>query len=252
MINNISVVLMGVVEGLTEFLPISSTFHLILTSRILGLDESEYLKMFQVVIQSGAILAVLALFWKKFLDKEMLLSLLYSFVPTAIVGLILHKVIKDVFFEAYALQLVVFVAVGVVFLFVKSRNTEDKTLTRKQAILIGLIQAMAVIPGVSRAGAVIVGMSLLGFNKKQSAQYSFLIAVPTILAAGVLDLYQGRELLNTPGAGWQMLVGSLISFLVAIGCIKWFMGFNERNGLKVWGIYRVVLGVALIVGKLIV
>ncbi len=183
---------LGVIEGLTEFLPISSTFHLIMSGKLLGLAQTEFLKVFEVAIQTGGILAVLWLFGPGLLkDKKLIGWLGGSFVVTAIFGLVLHPLIKGVFFESNWLMVSVFIAVGVGFIVLERWLKQNhinlpKTLAElnwNDASLIGLGQAAAVVPGVSRAGAVIVTMLLLRYRRDEAARYSFLIAAPTIMAA---------------------------------------------------------------------
>ncbi|MEO6508885.1 MAG: undecaprenyl-diphosphate phosphatase, partial [Patescibacteria group bacterium] len=183
-------IILGVVEGITEFLPISSTFHLIFASKLLDIPQNDFLKLFEVVIQGGAILSVVILYIKELLsDRELLKKVIVSFLPTATIGFVLYKVIKNVFFEADLLMLAVFLIVGIIFIVVeKSHRNQALTqpidkLTYKDAFIIGLVQALAVIPGVSRAGSVILAMIFLGYNRPNAAKYSFMLSIPTILAA---------------------------------------------------------------------
>jgi len=249
--------ILGIIEGLTEFLPISSTFHLLFASKLLGITQTEFSKFFDVFIQAGAILAVVVLFFKDwFKDIELLKKVAVSFVPTAIVGFVLHQVIKDVFFESERLMIASFLIVGFLFLMVESRikkgtlnlNKSLVTLSYSQAVLIGLFQAMAVVPGVSRAGAVIVGMMVLGFRREDAAKYSFTLAVPTILAAALLDVVKMRENLSLMDSANTMAlaVGFVAAFLSALIIIKWFIQFLRSNSLSVFAWYRWVVGTALL------
>ncbi len=238
-------VVLGLVEGITEFLPISSTFHLIWASKILQIPQTEFLKLFEVAIQGGAILAVLVLYGKKISTKVMV-----SFIPTAIVGLVLYKIIKGIFFENMILQLSVFAGVGILFLvferFYKKKNKKIEDLSYGQALLIGLIQALAVVPGVSRAGAVILGMMGMGVSREESAKYSFLLAVPTILAASLYDLWKMRSLLTGQSENIQLLIlGSIAAFVGALVIIKWFIGFLQKHTLEGFGWYRLFLAAIL-------
>lgn len=259
---------LGLVEGLTEFLPVSSTAHLILTSKFLALENTEFLKFFEVFIQSGAILAVLVLYAKFLLKhKEYLKNIFFSFIPTAIVGFALHKIIKTIFFDSMPLIIFALFSVGVIFIiteyFVKKGSiTLTKStgkLTIPQALFIGLIQSLAVIPGVSRAGAVILAMMFLGYKREDAAIYSFILAVPTILAASIFDLSKTNTglLLNSyppslsgfGGASNLQLItiGFVTSFITALLVIKWFIKFIQQKDLTLFGVYRIILAIALLI-----
>lgn len=258
-------VLLGIVEGLTEFLPISSTAHLILTSELLGIYQTEFTKFFEVFIQSGAILAVVLLYWKLILNhKSYILNLIISFIPTAITGFILYPIIKNVFFNSLPLISISLFTVGILFI-VLERNIAQiylggikgwrkglvltKTLahiTYNDAFIIGLVQTSAVIPGVSRAGAVIITMLLLGYNRKDSAIYSFLLAIPTIFAASVFDLFKTDwQLILQPNNMANLLMGFLVSFMTAYFVIKWFISYLQKKTLVGFGIYRIILAILL-------
>lgn len=242
-------IILGLIEGVTEYLPISSTFHLIWGARLMGLSQSDFQKMFEVVIQSGAILAVIVLYLKQ-LNFELAKKVLVSFIPTAVVGLGLYKIIKGIFFENFILQMTVFIGVGIFFIiFEKYFKNQNKTISKisyKEAIFVGLAQALAVIPGVSRAGAVIVALLFLGIKRDEAAKYSFLLAVPTLLAATALDLVKSRAVVfDNPGL---LLVGLLASFLSAYVVVKWFINFLSKHDLSVFGWYRLAIGVLLMYG----
>lgn len=247
---------LGLVEGLTEFLPISSTFHLIFASQLLGLPQTDFLKLFEVAIQSGAIIAVLALYGREvWRDRRLVKNVCLSFIPTAVVGFVLYKVIKTFFFESSGLMTAAFIIMGVVFLIIEGLISRGeiilergaRTLTVGQALLIGSAQALAVIPGVSRAGAVMIGMMLLGCKREESARYSFLLAVPTILAASVYDLWKMREVLSgTISAGSLLIVGWLAAFVSAYIVMKWFVRYLQSHTLLLFGWYRLALGGILV------
>lgn len=251
--NLLQSIILGVVEGATEYLPISSTFHLIWTSKILSITQSDFQKAYEVIIQGGAILAVLVLYWQTLIsNKKLLFTLLYSFVPTALIGLILYKVIKGSFFENYILQVIIFVLVGIFFLFFEKINTSQRLkkllsdLTYKDAVIIGLFQALAVFPGVSRAGAVIVGMILLGVKRDEAAKYSFLLAVPTLLAASALDFYKSYPTIVAQQANIGLLIAGFISaFISALFFVRWFIGYLQKHSLAIFGIYRITLALLL-------
>lgn len=253
--------ILGIVEGLTEFLPISSTFHLIISARLLALPSTEFLKLFEVVIQSGAVAALLFLYaktlWK---DQKLLTLVIYSFLPTAAVGLLLHSLIKTVFFETGWLMLLVFILVGLIFLafekYLSGRphylTRSCQTLTPSHAIIIGLSQACSVIPGVSRAGAVIVAMMILGYKRDESAKYTFLLSLPTIFAASALDLYQGRHLLGALSDGWLFLgIGFFTAMVVAYLVMKWLIRYLATHTLEIFGWYRLALATGLILFKVL-
>lgn len=255
--NILQSLILGIVEGLTEFLPISSTFHLIVSARLLALNSSDFLKLFEVVIQSGAIFALLFIYTKTLLkDKKLLLNVFYSFIPTALVGLSLHKIIKTVFFESNWLMLSVFIAMGLIFLILERYSlklTKDcHSLTPKQALLIGLAQACSVVPGVSRAGSVIVAMMLLGYKRDEAAKYTFLLSLLTIFAASALDLFQGRAALIAYTDGWLLLViGFITALLSAYLVVKWFTEYLKTHTLAIFGWYRLAVAGLLVLFKVL-
>jgi len=249
--NLISVLLLGIVEGITEFLPISSTAHLIITSRLLNIPQSEFLKFFEVFIQSGAILAVIFIYIQYLLkNKNLIRNIIISFIPTAVVGFLLHKVIKNYFFDSLQLIKVTMFSVGVIFIIFELLVKNKKIILKKsidkltilQAIVIGMIQSLAVVPGVSRAGAVMLAMMALGYKRDESAVYSFLLAVPTIFAASIFDLYQSKEmLLSNLRNLWILTFGFFISFLFAYLSVKWLINYLKKNSLIGFGIYRIII-----------
>lgn len=250
-------VVLGIVEGLTEFLPISSTFHLIFTSQFLGLEQTEFVKFFTVFIQAGAISAVLWLYGRELLSNRQLMGkIALSFTPTVAVGLLMYPVIKDVFFESQLLMIGALMAVGLVFIVaewgVARRRAPSQTLEQLsnwQAILIGVAQGLSILPGVSRAGAVILCMILLGSKRAEAAKYSFLLAVPTIGGAAAYDLFQ----LSSGGGAplslyhWQLIgVGLITAFIAALLVLKWFIRFLQHHTLAPFGLYRLALGLILL------
>lgn len=240
-------VIFGVVEGITEFLPISSTAHLILTARLLGLTQSEFQKTFEIAIQLGAILSVIVFYWRSLLNKAILMRLIVAFIPTAIVGLVLHKVIKNILFESESVILWS-LFIGGIFLTLFELTHDEKRATihdiekipYAKAAYVGLFQALAVIPGVSRSAATIVGGLLLGVNRPTIVSFSFLLAVPTMLAATVLDM--GSSAHSFTVSEWGMLsIGFIVSFIVALGSIVWLLSFIRRHTFVPFGIYRVMI-----------
>ena len=236
-------VILGVVEGVTEFLPISSTGHLILTSTLLGIPDSAFISSFEIAIQLGAILAVPVLFFKSFLDIEILKRLVVAFIPTAIIGLLAYSFVKT-YLLGNELVVVIALAVGgallIIFELLHKENDSApdlRTMPYLHAALIGCFQALAIIPGVSRSAATIVGGLLLGVQRVAIVEFSFLLAVPTMLAATGLDLlktsasFTGNEIL-------MLAIGFVISFIVALASIKWLLAFVRTNTFIPFGIYR--------------
>ena len=243
--------ILGIVEGITEFLPISSTAHLIISSKLLNIPQTEFQKFFEVFIQSGAILAVAFIYWKMILNnKSLMVNVILSFIPTAIVGFLLRKVIKNVFFESFTLIAASLFIIGLFFIIYefllknKIVKTDKKIIqmTIVQALLIGVGQSLAVVPGVSRAGAVILTMMIMGFNREESALYSFVLAVPTLLAASAFDFIKTDPQLIFSGSNMLFLfIGLITSFFSALLAIKWFIKFLQKNSLTYFGIYRIGL-----------
>ena len=238
-------VLLGIVEGITEFLPISSTGHLILTSSLLGLEHTEFLKSFEIAIQLGAIVSVVLLYWRSFLDIPLLGRIATAFVPTALVGAFLYPFIKGTLL-GNELIVVAALAIGGVALiiFELSRahgTTESLThISYGHAFLIGIAQSVAVIPGVSRSASTIVGGLLIGIDRVKIVEFSFLLAVPTMAAATILDLSQSAFLFT--GREFTLLaVGFVVSCLVALAAITWLLRFVRTHTFIGFGIYRIFI-----------
>lgn len=249
-------ILLGIVEGVTEFLPISSTFHLIFTAQILGLEQTEFLKFFTVFIQAGGILAVLFIYGKELWQNyELVKKIFISFIPTSILGFLLYKLVKGTFFESNWLMLAVFILFGLIFIFYerylqKNPKAIDKDLQElswQQSLLIGAFQTLAIIPGVSRSGAVILIMLLLGQKRANAAKYSFLLAVPTIFGSAGLDLIKTINTVSLNGPEVvATAVGFFVSFVVALAVLRWLIGYLQKNSLAVFGYYRLGLGLILL------
>jgi undecaprenyl-diphosphatase len=254
--NIFQTVILGIVEGITEFLPVSSTFHLIFTSNLLHIMQSDFVKLFEVVIQGGAILSVLFLYLQELVkDKNLMIKVVAAFVPTAIVGFVLEKIIKSVFFESNVLMLTAFFLVGLIFigleLFLKKNKVvlkkEMKDITVKEALIIGAVQSLAVVPGVSRAGSVIVGMIGLGYKRSDAAKFSFMLSIPTILAASALELFKMRDTLTAQsGNVVVLLVGCIVAFMTSYIVIKWFINYLKNHSLEVFGWYRIIMTVLIL------
>ena len=250
---------LGIVEGLTEFLPVSSTAHLIIVSKFLKLPQTDFQKLFEVFIQSGAILAVVILYFRYILkNKNLINKLMISFFPTAVVGFLLYKVIKNIFFESFNLIIIALIVVGLSFLMIeylikthKIKLRKDiKKITSYDAVIIGLVQSIAVIPGVSRSGIVMLVMMMRGYRRDQAAQYSFLLAAPTIFAASAYDFIQMRLVITTSTQYLPMLlIGFIVSFLIAYVVMKWFINYLRNNSLFYFGIYRIGLAIILLISR---
>jgi undecaprenyl-diphosphatase len=246
-------VILGAVEGITEFLPVSSTGHLILTAHLLGLEHDDFTKSFEIAIQLGAILAVLSLYFRRMsTDRELWKRILVAFIPTGVVGFLMYRLIKDHLLGNDTLVVFTLLVGGAVLLVADRLERRDpledaRYLSLKGAFLVGLFQSLAVVPGVSRSGSTIVGGLVAGLSRRASAEFSFLLAVPTIGAATVYDLIKTGG--GFSGEQWGVLgVGFLTAFLTAAVTVRAFLGFLSRHGFKVFGLYRI--GVALLYGLL--
>jgi undecaprenyl-diphosphatase len=246
---------LGIVEGITEFLPISSTAHLILASHVLKLADTEFLKSFEIIIQLGAILSVVVLYWSKFWNWDVLKKLVVAVIPTGVIGLTVYKAIKGYLLGNVTVVLLALLIGGIALIvFERFQESSEKEvdfseITYKKAFLIGLFQAIAVIPGVSRSAATIVGGSLIGVTKRTIVEFSFMLAVPTMLAATGLELVKNRSALN--GNYGMLAVGFVVSFITAIVAIKSFLGYIKKRDFSIFGWYRVVLAVVyfLVIGR---
>lgn len=245
--NIIQVIILSIVEGITEYLPISSTAHLVLTSKLIGLTQTDFIKSFEIIIQLGAILAVIVLYWRKFLvERKLLINLFVAFIPASIVGLFLYKFIKEALIGNYVVTLLALLIGGIALIFVerffkKKDSGGDLTkLTLKKSFLIGLFQSISVIPGVSRAAATIVGGLFNGLNRSSATEFSFLLAVPTMMAATGLDLVKSYKLFDS--SQFMMLsVGFVLSFITALLAIKFLINFVKKHDFTGFGVYRIIL-----------
>ncbi len=253
-------VVLGIVEGLTEFLPVSSTFHLVFFSKAIGAGNGSFVKLFNVFIQSGAILAVLTLYWKSLRrDRALVTKTLAAFSPTVVLGILFYGVIKQVFFESNLGMVVVFILVGFLFFIFEGLVKKGwlrpakpiSELTYGNAIIIGMAQCLAFLPGVSRAGAVILAMMILGFKRADAAAFSFLLAVPTLLAAGAYDLYKTKDaILHSANNALLLVVGSIAAFAVAFLAVKWLVRYLQGHTLNLFGAYRLIIGSLLLLALL--
>lgn len=240
-------ILLGALEGATEFLPISSTGHLILAGELLGLPSDEFTKTFMIAVQLGAILAVVILYFKKFLDIEVLKRLIVGFIPTGIIGFTLYRLIKDMLIGNSTVVVWALLLGGIALivfeLFHKEPEGEAadvRTIPYTQTLLVGLFQSIAMIPGVSRSAATIVGGLLMGMKRATIVEFSFLLAVPTMLAATGYDVLKTYDSISLDNWG-LLLAGFATSLVVALLSMKLLIGFVKRHTFIPFGIYRIVL-----------
>lgn len=245
--------LLGIVEGLTEFLPVSSTGHLVIASHFLGIPETEFLKSFEIVIQLGAILAVVALYFRRILSsRDLWKRVIAGFVPTAVIGYVLYKFVKTFLIGNIAVVAWSLIIGGIVLVAFerwygkrKRHGKRLEDLNYREAILIGCAQAVAVVPGVSRSAATIVGGLAQDISREAIVEFSFLLAVPVIAAAAFLDLV--KTPVRFAGSEWGMLaVGTVVSFLVAVFAIKYFLDYVKTNTFERFGYYRIALGIIVL------
>ena len=272
----IETIILAIVEGLTEFLPVSSTGHMIITQNLLGIESTPFVKAFTIIIQFGAILSVVCLYWHRFfrLDQtpapagstalqrffhkwDFYWKLFVAFVPAAIIGLVAKKTgLIDRFLESVEVVAIMLVVGGIFMLFcdrIFNRGSEKTKLTERRAFNIGLFQCIAMIPGVSRSMATIVGGMAQKLTRKAAAEFSFFIAVPTMAAAtglDVLEVFFAKEG-NTDWATGDNLamlaLGCVVAFIVALLAMKWFVAFLTKYGFKAFGVYRIIVGVLILV-----
>jgi undecaprenyl-diphosphatase len=248
---NLQALILGIVEGLTEFLPISSTGHLILTSHLLSIPQTDYLVVFEIAIQLGAILAVLYMYWKKIFTISTIKRLIAGFIPTGVAGFFVYPYIKSLLTNPLLVGATLF-AGGIVILFVENAYYKWKMndeiplhhdVTIKQAFLLGLYQILAMVPGVSRSGSVIVGGLLMKLDRKVLTEFTFLLAVPTMAAATAYSFYKNMDLIVQTSNIAPLLVGMLSSFVVATFVIKLFLDYIRQHTFVAFGFYRIILGI---------
>ena len=264
-------IVIAIVEGLTEFLPVSSTGHMIIAQNVLGVESTEFVKAFTFIIQFGAILSVVILYWKRFfrlnrtpapegasfvrrlLHKyDFYWKLLVAFIPAAVLGLLCSDAI-DAMLESVTVVAVMLIVGGVFMLFcdrIFNKGSEQTELTEKRAFLIGLFQCISMIPGVSRSMATIVGGMAQRLTRKAAAEFSFFLAVPTMFAATVyklakLFMEEGTEILRENLAA--LIVGNVVAFIVALLAIKFFIAFVTKYGFKAFGWYRIIVGAVILI-----
>lgn len=246
-------IILGIVEGITEFLPISSTGHLILAFRLLNISADDFNKSFEIIIQLGAILAVLFLYWKKlFLNQKIFKRVAIAFIPTGFIGLIFYQIIKTYLLGSTTVVLWALL-LGGLFLIIfekwrkeKPEATDDlASITLKQALIIGLFQSLAIIPGVSRAASTIVGGLLLGLKRKTIVEFSFLLAIPTMVAATGWDLIKNAGDFSVNQAG-VLAIGFIVSFITALAGVKWLLKFIQNHTFVSFGVYRIIIALVFL------
>lgn len=252
--NTIQTILIGIVEGLTEFLPVSSTGHMIIAQKLLAIESTEFVKAFTVNIQFGAILSVVVLYWKRFFQTwDFYWKLLIAVLPALVLGFIFSDMIDSLLENVFVVAVMLVIG-GVLMLFVDKwfdHPSEDQTMDWKRSLKIGFYQCIAMIPGVSRSMASIVGGMTTRLSRKNAAEFSFFLAVPTMAAAAG---YKLLKLVMDPASVSMLsenlvtlLIGNVVAFLVAMAAIKFFIGFLTKYGFKAFGYYRIIVGTILIV-----
>jgi undecaprenyl-diphosphatase len=251
--NIIHVIVLAIIEGITEFLPISSTGHMVIASSLMGIGDDEFVKMFEVAIQLGAILAVVVLFWKKFFDFtrwQFYLKLIIAVIPALIFGKLLNDFIDEKLGNPLFIAFVM-LGGGIVLLFVDKwfinpEITDENKIDNKRAFKIGLYQVLAIaLPGLSRSAATIIGGMQQKLSRKAAAEFSFFLAVPTMVAATGYKLLKGYKLIDASAIKY-LLIGNVVAFVVALIAIRTFITFLEKRGFKLFGWYRIILGIIII------
>lgn len=246
-------IILAFVEGLTEFLPISSTGHMILTSYMMGIEKNSFVKDFEVIIQTGAIFAVLVVYWKRFLPNWTFYKKLFvAFLPTAAIGFAIKDLVNillgsvQVVAWSFIIGGLVLIWTDKFFFHLNDKGRKTNELGYRDSVLLGLSQSVAMIPGVSRSAATIIGGLALGMNRKEAAEFSFFLAVPTLATA---TLYKGYSLLKHIETSHihLLIIGNVVAFIVAILAIKTFIGFLSTHGFKYFGYYRILIGVLFLI-----
>ena len=249
----IEAIVLAIIEGITEFLPVSSTGHMIIASAVMGIKNDPFTKVFEVAIQFGAILSVVVLYFKRFLKSfDFYFKLFVAFIPTAIVGLLLKKHIDSLLENVWVVASTLLVG-GIILLFIdkwfqKNETEGTEEISYKTGFLIGCFQCLAMVPGVSRSAATIIGGLTQKLTRKAAAEFSFFLAVPTMFAATAKSLYDEKDLiLESTDKIPLLLIGNVVAFIVAMLAIKFFINILTKYGFKVFGYYRIVLGTLLLI-----
>jgi len=250
----IQAIIIGIVEGLTEFLPVSSTAHMIIASKLMNIKPDDFTKTFEIVIQLGAILAVVILYFKKLFNLANIKKLVVAFIPTVIIGFTLYKLVKSYLMENLTVIIWSLIIGGLILVvFEKLHKDKEETgegsgiaeISYRQCLYIGLFQSLAIVPGVSRSAATIIGGLALGLKRKTIVEFSFLLAVPTMLAASGLDLIKNAGTISSSQFGLLGL-GFLVAFIIGGLSVKFFLKYIQRYNFVPFGVYRVAIGLALL------
>lgn len=245
------VIILSIVEGITEFLPISSTGHLVLAAHAMNIEQTNFVKSFEVIIQLGAILSVVTLYFQTLMTKFTLWrKIILAFLPSAIVGFTFYPLIKGVLIGNPSITVTALILGGILLIVIEKMLPERKVheeklenISHKQALSIGIAQAFSIVPGVSRAGATIVGGLLGGLSRKNAVEFSFLLAIPTMIGATTLDLIE-TKIAFTSTEWLQILVGFILSYIIALLAIKWLLKYVQNHSFIGFGIYRIIFGIA--------
>ena len=245
-------IILGIIEGVTEFLPISSTGHMIIASAMMGIEDNDFTKAFEVIIQFGAILSVLVLYWRRFLPNWGFYKKLFvAFLPTAIIGFIVKDFVDqllgsvDVVAASLIIGGIILIWSDKIFAHLTESGRKTTDLTYLDSLKLGLFQSIAMIPGVSRSAATIMGGMTLGMNKKEAAEFSFFLAVPTMAAATAYKLLKIYKTIEPNEIG-LLAVGCFVGFIVAMVAIKFFIGVVSKYGFKFFGYYRILVGAIIL------
>lgn len=259
--NTLQSIIIAIVEGITEFLPISSTGHMIIAQKLLGIEPGEFVNLFTVCIQFGAILSVVVLYWRKFIEPvkarktegsawkkftfrfDFYLKLLVAFLPAAFFGLIFNESINSLLSNVKIVAISLVLG-GIILVYVDrwfKKPADDQKVTYPKALKIGFFQVISMIPGVSRAAATIIGGLTQKLTRRNAAEFSFFLAVPTMLAATVLELYKTYRVIDSSNIK-LLIIGNVVAFVVALVAIKGFIAFLTKHGFRVFGYYRIIVG----------
>jgi undecaprenyl-diphosphatase len=248
--NLIHAIILSIIEGITEFLPISSTGHMVLAAKLLNIQETNFVKSFEIIIQLGAILAIMVLYWNT-ISKNLNIwkKVIAAFIPTGIIGFVLYKIIKNVLLGNPVITVYALLIGGVLLILLEKIYKEKdhhvdniEKISYKNAFLIGLFQSVSIIPGVSRSAATIIPALLLGTKRKAAVEFSFLLAIPTMLAATSLDLIKSSFSFTMPEY-FILAIGLIVSFVVALFAVKFLLDFIKKHTFIPFGIYRIVLAI---------